>query len=498
MYKVELGSKKLEQYVRRILGKSEEEDITDKDLESIETLRIDGKIFDDLVVGDLTFFKNVSNVSLNNIDIGDYEIDLINRIPNIKTLSISNANLDMHEASYHNLNLEDLILVNCDGVEISDFAQSSNLKSLTVINCRDANLKGISNFHNLEKANFANNKWMKDSDLDEVLKSEKLKELNLEGNTGLTKIEHMGIAISYADQYRPGESVAWGEKFQQERESIRDISQLSPEKIKKLKGKSVELTVDDLEYLKTPEGKKLLTEIGAKNSINISLKDTSEMDLDTLKELKESYNIDRVYVGTGWKETQDRGYSIDSYIEIKKEINKIVKDIDPNLSDAEKYLEVRNRITKKIQYDYGALELGPESADYFNSRNLENGLLNNSCVCAGYADIMKNALAEVGIDAKYVEGYTDKGELHAWNQVRLKGDDGKYYWYNDDPTWDSVNGGLDYSLMTDEEFSKTHKSILERSEDGFVYKCDAEPPRAVKVAKNGPERKFGGRTRYDD
>ena len=77
-------------------------------------------------------------------------------------------------------------------------------------------------------------------------------------------------------------------------------------------------------------------------------------------------------------------------------------------------------------------------------RNLYGGLVQGKCVCAGYADILRNTLDCCGIKAKFAGGNIDidggaqydikDPAGHAWNMVTL---DGKNYWT--DLTWDREN-----------------------------------------------------------
>ncbi len=146
-------------------------------------------------------------------------------------------------------------------------------------------------------------------------------------------------------------------------------------------------------------------------------------------------------------------------------MEKIVKGINGSLSDVEKFAIVYYRLSKLIkEYDHSAGSddtYSKEHAIYYSktentSRNLSEGLIeqegfdlvNNSsngtlghrCVCAGYADILKNALAMVGVESIIDSGYAiRKGTLakptytggHEWNKVRI---DGK--WYYADLCWD--------------------------------------------------------------
>ena len=482
---VELKSEGLKKNIRLLLGKDTEDAITENDLESIETLKLDKDILKDLQIGDLVFFKNLKSLSLSGIDIGDKEIDIINQLKNIKTLSITDSRLSLVNSKYTNLNLENLIFVNCKGVDIEHFCGSSNLQTLTIVNCLDAEFTGIEQLTKLRDVNIPNNEHLTDEDIKDLWEVENLEKVNLDGDINISDTEHEGIEVSHESEYRPTEGKDWRTN-QKERPSVNfsDITRFSPEQLKSLKGANINVRAEDIEFIKSQAGLEVIKALKANNNINLTLNTTADLNMEDMEDLNSICNFDRVHVQTGWQVTQDQGYSYETYKAIKKEILNIIKDIDPNLPEQQKYLEIRKKLTENIKYDYATLRATPNDKDYYSSRNLENGLLNHTCVCAGYADILKNVLAEVGIEAKYVEGKTNKGELHAWNQVRLKGDDGQYHWYNDDVTWDAVGKDkLKYCLLNDQEFSKTHKCIPSRTEGGQVYSCNAPAPSSIRAAK---------------
>lgn len=121
---------------------------------------------------------------------------------------------------------------------------------------------------------------------------------------------------------------------------------------------------------------------------------------------------------------------------------------------------------------------------------MKNGLLKGKCVCAGYAEILRNALALAGIEAEYVEGdmvkkevvenfneedlekykkrkrktglyiFKDEkgkkhiGERHAWVKCKIDGE-----WYNFDPTWDIGSLSLKWCYKTDADLSQKRKNI---------------------------------------
>ena len=100
---------------------------------------------------------------------------------------------------------------------------------------------------------------------------------------------------------------------------------------------------------------------------------------------------------------------------------------------------------------------------------LTDGLLKNTAVCAGYADILRNTLACAGIYSEYIGASLDleggvtvdlnDPEGHAWNRVRLDGDD---YWT--DLTWDANNilAGrypLNYCLKSSKDFGHSQYRV---------------------------------------
>lgn len=184
---------------------------------------------------------------------------------------------------------------------------------------------------------------------------------------------------------------------------------------------------------------------------------------------------------------QNETYDIGVYAQIRDKLEELVDGIDLNASEKERFAEVYKRICSNITYDipaaYPITKLQREYSEKqdANCRNLKNGLLEGKCVCAGYADILRNALAMVNIESKYIvgavtdgvisgkrfkeekyredyfkkreDGTVEVGEYHAWNKVKL---DGK--WYNVDATWDATRIRMEQiptnCLKTDEEIRK--------------------------------------------
>ncbi len=488
MFEVKLKSTSLKKYLQTILGKQPNEPITDTDLKSVSTLKLDSAVLDDVSIEDLVFFDHLQFLSLSGINIGNKEVSILNRLKNVKTLSISNAKISLNQLQYLNENLQSLIFDNCEGIDLSNFNSSKALSNLTIVNCKNINLYNISDLESLEEVILPNNKTLTDRHIENVWNLPNLKRVNLDGsdNISISDAEHEGIIISHNSEYHPTESKDWNiYKNAPKLLHLNSLLNYTPEQLSTLSGANIQISASDTEFLKSEKGQNIIKALQKNNKFDLSLKTTADMSMEDMESLNTLCNFDSVHIYTGWPVTQNMGYSYQTYKAIKQEIVNMVKDIDPNLSDYEKYKAIREKVTKNIKYDYSALQANKDDKDYYASRSLENVLLNHTCVCAGYANAFKNLAAEVGLEAKYVEGKTNTGELHAWNQIRLQGDDGQYYWYNDDVTFDAVGDDKSkFSLIDDDEFSKTHICIPERTEGGSVYSCNVPASAVLRAEKN--------------
>jgi len=82
-------------------------------------------------------------------------------------------------------------------------------------------------------------------------------------------------------------------------------------------------------------------------------------------------------------------------------------------------------------------------------------LVEGEANCEGYAKAFSLLAKKLGMESIVVTGTTDKGENHAWNQVKVNNE-----WFNIDVTWadTDIEGEMRqmYFLCSDEDFSKTH------------------------------------------
>lgn len=228
------------------------------------------------------------------------------------------------------------------------------------------------------------------------------------------------------------------------------------------------------------------------DNVTLVINSTNDLSNTKLQELQNAgLNIDGIRIFTEENNIeQNEMYDVQTYIAVREKLEEVVEGIDINAPDKEKFAEVYKRICKNISYDTPAaypVTMAQEKYSKDQStdcRNLKNGLLEGKCVCAGYADILRNALSMVGIESKYITGmvkaktvdaekYSEKkynkkyvienkdkkfdiGENHAWNKVKLDG-----VWYNVDATWDANRMRLgqvpSHCLKTDEEIKKSDK-----------------------------------------
>ena len=233
----------------------------------------------------------------------------------------------------------------------------------------------------------------------------------------------------------------------------------------------IALTVEQAEKLKG----KLINNC----EVQIYCENVAKLPIEELENLEEGLNITSVQIiddiHKKYNEPCEEPYTIEKYKACREKINELIEDID-----LESYAEYPNRdkrifeiIVKRlanIEYDYSAIYRLREEKKV-TSRNLEGGLLNGLCVCAGFAEIAKQVLSCVGIEAEFVAGteavnpQIDAG--HAWNQVKLDG-----VWYNFDLT--NCRAALhegripeDFFLLSDENFrwNKEYKRIKNKKHE---------------------------------
>ena len=196
--------------------------------------------------------------------------------------------------------------------------------------------------------------------------------------------------------------------------------------------------------------------------MNIRIKSVAELSIEELEELEKSTQIDGITVEG---DRVSSNYSVEEYKQIYQKLLELTEGIDEEWSRTKKFALIYRRVSKTIEYDYiaGYPEKGNKEQEEYsrkesnNCRNLKNGLLKGKCVCAGYAEILRNACLLMGIRAIEYDGKIENsiitGEYHAWDLVEI----GDGTWIEVDPTWDHPEAnGTRYIGTNKKELWKDH------------------------------------------
>lgn len=210
-------------------------------------------------------------------------------------------------------------------------------------------------------------------------------------------------------------------------------------------------------------------------NISIGIKDAAELSSEKLRDICSRMKIQDVrMMGQDLSDNQRDPYTPVQYARSRELLDEVVSGIDKNETDIDKFTTIYTRLAYSMGYDYTAIKSDTtdekrHTRDVVNtSRNLIGGLTTGQCVCAGYAETLRNALALVGIRARYVRGKCfddpDYSSRHAWSHVELEGPDGTKKWYLADLTWDNRASknpndpiSFDYMLIDEPTFRKNHQ-----------------------------------------
>ena len=156
--------------------------------------------------------------------------------------------------------------------------------------------------------------------------------------------------------------------------------------------------------------------------------------------------------------------------EIESVKNKIITQVEGK-SNYEKIQLIHNYLIDTIEYDETTLE-----SDIYN---IYGALVNQKCVCEGYAKAYQYLLNEVGIENIIAIGIgtnsDNETENHAWNYVKLNDN-----WYAVDVTWDDpiLRGGAKltnksrykYFLKGEKTFYENHVLLEKFTDEGQTFK----------------------------
>lgn len=204
-------------------------------------------------------------------------------------------------------------------------------------------------------------------------------------------------------------------------------------------------------------------------NVRIDIHDVSELSSTKAKDLLRQMNAKGMHlIGVQiFDENIDNRsnaiapYSLSEYVYIRDTLDLIVSGINPTEPELDKFAVIYQRLMDSITYDKPATKHNDAAKSIYyaeklnTSRNLLEGLEEGKCVCAGYADILRNALSLVGIESRLNTGFCKAGDRntgHAWNQIRLKDSNGNDKWYYTDLTWDAGSKSHRFTLLGKNNF----------------------------------------------
>ena len=283
---------------------------------------------------------------------------------------------------------------------------------------------------------------------------------------------------------------------------VKEITQELLDKISTISKENEELTLAfSIEQLKTIQENAL--KIDSKASSIVIIENASELAFEEINQMIEQANLKFVKITP--KENENSSYShhiyeVKEYQKSREILDKILEGLDKNEPDKAKlFAEIYKRLAFHMKYDHDAIEdTKLKEERKVISRNLVGGLVEGKCVCAGYAEILRNACEIMGIEARYVESkenltIDENGEIdgmaHAYVQVKIDG-----VWYNSDLTWDRdniVNGKLpEYFLKSDIDFVKMGRPDKNGRYNVIRTHVPRDKQKFDKVKENYPEEKI--------
>ena len=142
---MEIKSKDLIENLQGLLSKNIE-DITEKDLDNIDTIMLDYNKF--AVLDDLLYLNNLKKCILKNFILNSEEIKILEKLNKLEILELNNCKVN----SVCKLDIKRLNLVFCSGIEIGKSFKNSNIQEIYLDNCNNicfSDLNTINKLNNI-------------------------------------------------------------------------------------------------------------------------------------------------------------------------------------------------------------------------------------------------------------------------------------------------------------------------------------------------------------
>lgn len=345
-------------------------------------------------------FTNLKMISLNDIRFCNVK-DFLSGIENPESIEV--------------INVSETDLANNSIDVLERFCNIKYLNLSNVLNCKLTNLSFIKNNENLLKVDIVNNK-IPYKEMNNLLDSKCTKNLELDILNDKEKIiEDAKFTIKNGRK----STITF---------LMEDINEFA-ENIKLYKLKNINIiikkvTENDFYIEKLKE---------TRANIRIIVEDFSCIDTCQAKKIKDVLRLKEIEFVNGDK------YEINTYIEIRENIDEIINQISKHVSESEQFLEV---------YRFFGNEFEIVENEKFD-------LKNKTCTSEQVAQILRECLKCMNIESNIISGdYYEEGNAHSWNQVKLQ-----KKWYNVDLASDMKNikkKKARYCLLKDEDFIQTH------------------------------------------
>jgi hypothetical protein len=142
-------------------------------------------------------------------------------------------------------------------------------------------------------------------------------------------------------------------------------------------------------------------------------------------------------------------------VKLENEVNVILSNIRPEMSNIEKVKVVNEYFYKNIKYDEKDYLAGKIS---FRTHTIYGALVDKNTVCSGYATAFNLIMDRLGIPSTVVISISMD---HCWNMVQLNGS-----WYHIDTTWNRHNLYENF-LKSDAVIAKSGHGMTKKGHYGW-------------------------------
>lgn len=419
-----------------------------------------------------TKLDEIEELKITSVDNSSKLLNIISLCANVKTLIIEGDQRINCDKILLNIfrpeNLENLVLNNVKIPKAKTMKKYTNLKMISLSDIRFCNIReffdGIINPENVEiiylsRCDMANNSSkilekfcnVKYLSMDNISNFQLADLEFLRTNEELLKVEILGNKIPVCQMNNLLDCAATKTLDLSIVENMKEKPAVAKLTIKNGRKSTLILTAENItdwackikfEKLKNVHVyfKKAIENIDfmevlkkSKANVEIIVEDFSCVAPEQAQKMKEILKLKEIEFADGEK------YEIDTYIEIRENIDQIINQVSRHVSQPEQFLE----IYRIFGNDFELVE-----DEKFDLKNKTFGAREVS-------QVLRECLKCMNIEANVINGeYNESGKEHSWNQVKLQ-----EKWYNVDLAADMKNikkKKAKYCLLKDEDFIQTH------------------------------------------